>query len=695
MAFRIGIDVGGTFTDFLLVEQGGEARVCKVPSTPVDPSRAVLAGLAEMAAAHDLALDGFLGQVELIVHGTTVTTNAVLTGGTAPTGLLTTRGFRDALQMRRGIREELYDNKFTAPVPIVPRHLRLPVAERLDAGGAVVEAVELADVGAAAEALAEAGVEAVAICFLHAYANPAHEAAAAARLRQLLPAAYVSASTEVLPQVRFYERTSTTVLNAAVGPILKRYLDSLATGLAEAGFAGVLLIMQSNGGVTSPEAATRLAATTLLSGPAAAPAAGRAYALPHGVEDFITVDMGGTSFDAALIKGGQPEVTSQASVNRFALALPSMEINTVGAGGGSIAWIDDGGLLRMGPRSAGADPGPVCYGHGGTLPTCTDANLILGYLSAEYFAGGSLRLDADGARSAIREHIAKPLGMEVVAAAAGMYRIINVNMASAMQEISVKKGWDPRDFLMVCAGGAGPIHAAMIARELAMTRILVPRDSSIFCAAGMLRSDLKHDFVRSLNAPLERAALGSRALADPLDVMAAAGRDRLVGEGLAADRIRFHRALDLRYAGQYHEVTVELPWRVLRDFDEGAIKAAFHAAHDRLYGYHLAEEGTAVEVINLRLAALGLTEKPPLRDEPRRSETVDPAACKGRREVYLPDDGAFAEVDVFDGDRLAHGNRVDGPAIIEQVNTTLLVPPGFVVRCDAYGSFLLTDEAAG
>ncbi len=694
MTFRIGIDVGGTFTDFLLVDGAGQSRVFKVLSTPQDPSEAVLTGLREMAAAYDRSLDDFIDAVTLIVHGTTVTTNAVLTGNTANTGLLTTRGFRDALQMRRGVREVPYDNKYLAPVPIVPRHLRLPITERIDHDGNVVDDIDVKDIEEAAAALEGSGVEAIAICFMHSYANPDHERTAGEAIRQAIPDAYVSTSAEVLPQVRFYERTSTTVLNVAVGPILGRYIGNLTRKLDDCGFAGVLLIMQSNGGVTSPAVVKTLAATTLLSGPAAAPAAGLAYASLHGVDDFVTVDMGGTSFDAALIKDGQPEITTHGTVNRFALALPSMEINTVGAGGGSIAWIDDGGLLRMGPQSAGADPGPVCYGRGGTNPTCSDANLTLGYLSAGYFAGGRMPLDAERARHAIETRIAKPLGMDAVEAAAGMYHLMNVNMASAIQEISVKKGWDPRDFLMVCAGGAGPVHAAMIARELEMTRILIPKESSIFCAAGMLRSDLKHDFVRSLNTVLDRDRLGATALSGPVAEMEAEGKARLSHEGVADERIGFKHAIDLRYAGQYHEVSVEVPADAVHGFDEQRIRDTFHAAHNRLYGYDLADEGAAIEVISLRVTATGLTEKPPLIEEPRRSAQPDESADKGRRPVYLPEAKAFRDVAVYDGDRLAHGNRVTGPAIIEQVNTTVFVPTGFAVACDAYGSFLMTDEAA-
>ncbi len=694
MGYAIGIDVGGTFTDFLLLDDAGEGRIFKVLSTPDDPSDAVVAGLEEMAAADGLSLTAFLGAVGRIVHGTTVTTNAVLTGNTVRTGLLATRGFRDALQMRRGIREKLYDNKFLAPVPVVPRWLRLPVTERIDETGAEIEPLNLGDVDAAIDAFEEAGVEAVAVCFMHAYANPEHERAALDRLRARMPDAYVSASSDVLPQVRFYERTSTTVLNVAVGPILKRYLDRLTGRLAENGFGGTLLIMQSNGGVTTPEVATGLAASTLLSGPAAGPIAGRALAEKHGRDSFITIDMGGTSFEASMVRGGAPAITTSASVNRFAMALPTADIKTIGAGGGSIAWIDGGGLLRMGPQSAGAKPGPACYGLGGEAPTCSDANLVLGYLSAGYFAGGRITLDTGRAEGAIRAAVAEPLGMSLVEAAAGMYRVMNVNMASAIREISVERGYDPRDFPLICAGGAGAIHAAMIARELGIGEIVVPREASIFCASGMMQTDLRHDYVRSCAASLTAEGLDPGRFSGLWQAMAEEGRLTLTAEGVGADRQRFVPALDLRYQGQYHEVRVEdVPQAAIDGFDLDVIANLFHAAHDRLYGYSLQEEGTGIELVNLRLTAFGVTDKPGSSPEPEAGD--DPSAArKGRRPVYLADLGDFADIDVFDGDLLRHGNRLDGPAIVETVVTTIFVPPGFGLSVDAWRNCILTDGGA-
>ena len=694
MMYTIGIDVGGTFTDFLLSDGSGAGRIFKVLSTPDDPSDAVMAGLAEIAAAEGKPLEAFLGEVQRIVHGTTVTTNAVLTGATAKTGLLTTHGFRDALQMRRGIREELYNNKFVAPVPLVPRWLRLPVRGRILATGEEMTPLEPGDVAVAAQAFRDAGVRAVAICFMHAYANPAHERAAAALIRDLMPDAYVSASADVLPQVRYYERTSTTVLNAAVGPILKRYLERLTGQLDTAGFNGALLVMQSNGGVCAPQTAIDRAASTLLSGPAAGPVAAGIYARRFGSPRNIAIDMGGTSFEASLTLDRAPAVTTSATINRFAMALPSLDIKTIGAGGGSIAWIDGGGLLRMGPQSAGAKPGPACYGRGGDRPTCSDANLLLGYLSADYFAGGRMRLDADAACRAIAGEIAGPLGFDPVAAAAGMYRVMNVNMASAIREVSIERGYDPRDFPLVCAGGAGAIHAAMIARELSIGTVLVPREASILCAAGMLRTDLRHDLVRSWATPFTARELDSEVLLSLLRDLEAEAHALLHAEGVADQDREFVYALDLRYVGQYHEVRVdEIPETALKSLDLETVTAMFHRSHDRMFGYDLAEEETPVELVNVRMTALGRTPKPALAVLPPAG--ADPSATrKGSRPIYEPAAADFVDAPVFDGRLLAPGNALSGPAIVETAVTTIFVPAGFDVGIDAVGTAVLTDRAA-
>ena len=688
MKFKIGVDVGGTFTDFLLMDDSGRAEVFKVLSTPHDPSIAVFDGFGEMARAKGLSLPDFLRNVEIIVHGTTVTTNAVLTGNVSKTGLLTTKGFRDALQMRRGIREELYNNKYLPPKPLVPRYLRLPVDERVDYAGNIVRKLNPTDVYKAIETFKEKSVEAVAICFMHSYANNRNELEAEKIVKEALSGAYISVSCKVLPQVRFYERVSTTVLNAAVGPILRRYLEALTKKLSETSFKGVLLIMQSNGGVTSPQVAVEMAASTLLSGPAAAPVAGLIYASVHNFSNFITIDMGGTSFDACLIKDARPLVTTEGTINRYAIALPMMEINTIGAGGGSIAWIDEGGLLRMGPQSAGANPGPVCYGLGGTEPTCTDADLVLGYLNSDYFAGGRMRLDYEKAKQAIEQKIAAPLNLSVTEAAYGMFQIMNVNMASGIREITIERGYDPREFPLVCAGGAGPIHAGMIAKELEINTILIPKESSIFCAAGMLLSDLRHDFVRSYHSLFSKEAIDLKKFISLIEDMEREASATLLSENIPKERHLFRYSLDLRYVGQYHEVNVPVEQYEIKDFIEESVKDKFHTAHDRLYGYSLKEENTEIELVNIRLSATGITQKPSFR--PERYQGKDSSRwLKGKRRAFIPSEMDFIEIPVYDGTKMGYGNYLRGPALIEQPNTTVFVPSGFELECDQLGSFLL------
>jgi N-methylhydantoinase A len=686
MKYKIGIDVGGTFTDFLLAYEDGTTQIYKVLSTPDDPSIGLITGLQQMADDRNIPVKKFIRDVDTIVHGTTVTTNAVLTYRGARTGLLTTEGLRDTLEMRRGIREEQYNNRFTNAEPLVPRHLRYPIRERFDYQGEVITPIALEDINDAANLFAEEGIEAIAICFMNSFANKDHEEVAARIIREKIPGAYLTVSSTLLPSIRFYDRISTTVLNSYVGPILRNYLTSLLRRLKDIGFKGVLLIMQSNGGVVSPEIAIEKAAVTLLSGPAGGPVAGITYTGIQGYKDCITVDMGGTSFDAALIKNQTPLVTTEGEINRLRLALPMLNIVTIGAGGGSIGWIDEGGLLRMGPQSAGAKPGPACYDLGGDRPTCTDADLLLGYLDKEYFAGGKLPLNEEKAVNAIKTHIADKLGMDVIEAAAGMYHVINVNMAAGVREVSVKRGEDPRDFPLVVAGGAGPNHACMIALELEIPIMIVPKESSIFCAAGMLMSDLQHNFVRTHVSPLEN--VNPKKLRQVFEEMEKEGTGLLKSEHIPKNRIRFNYSIDMRYTKQYHEVNVVVTQEEVHRGKLQSIAKKFHPEHNRLYGYSLEELRTPIEVINLRLTCIGGTEKPRFRK--MKYAGPDPSfSFKKKRKVYLPSKKRFQPVPVFDGDRLRYGNKIEGPAIIEQVNTTTFVSPEFSVLCDAYGSFTM------
>ncbi len=686
MKLKVGIDVGGTFTDFLVTQPNDEPRVFKVLSTPSDPSVGLIDGLKEIAASVGMSLAELARSIDTIVHGTTVTTNAVLTLGGAKTGLLTTHGVRDALEMRRGVREQQYNNRYTNVPPLVPRYLRMPVRGRLNYRGDVLHPLQLDDVRKALRLFRDENIEAVAVCFMNSFANPEHEKQAAQLVREELPGAYLTVSCEFLPSIRFYDRVSSTVLNSYVGPKLSSYLGQLISRLREIGFGGVLLIMQSNGGVMSPEVAQESPARTLLSGPAAGPEAGLAYVRAHGHRSCITVDMGGTSFDAALVRDGATNVVTEGEINRYRIALPMLNIVTIGAGGGSIGWLDEGGLLRMGPQSAGAEPGPACYAKGGTLPTCTDADLLLGFLDPDFFAGGKIILDREAAGTAISEHIAKPSGWSVEEAAAGMYRVINTNMAQGVREVSIKRGFDPREFPMVAAGGAGPLHACMICRELEIPLFLVPRESSIFCAAGMLMSDLRHDFVSSFVSAFDEIDWGQ--LQAVVSGMVEAGTSLLAQEEIPQKRRVFSLNLDCRYMKQYHEVSFPVNIEAVRVADGGAIATMFHAEHERMYGYSLEDEGTPIELINVRLRATGLTDKPAYTEEPHVGRDAGNALKKERR-IYIPEDRVFKCVSVYDGHKTRHGNHIAGPALIEQVNTTLLLTASYDCVCDRYGSFVV------
>jgi N-methylhydantoinase A len=684
VSYTIGIDVGGTFTDFVVAgDDGRELLPHKSASTPHDPSEGVLRGLGEIAERLELTQTEFLRDVPLIVHGTTVTTNAVLTERGAKTGLLTTEGFRDVLEMRRGVRsrKHLYDNKYVAPRPLVPRDLRLPVTERVDVSGAERTPLDLDSLRAAVEKLKHEQVDAVAICFMHAYANAEHEQQARAIVAEALPDAFLSVSSDVLPQVRLTNRVSTTAMNSYVGPVLRSYIDQLVARLGETSFGGVLLVMQSNGGVATPDIVARLPATTLLSGPAAGPVAGLATVRARGSSDCLVVDMGGTSFDASIVKDGEVGLTREGEINRHLISLPMTDIHTIGAGGGSIGWIDEGGLLHMGPQSAGADPGPVAYGRGGTQPTCTDADLVLGYLDPAYFLGGRMQLRADLAREAVEREIAGPLGLDVVEAAAAMYEVINLVMAAGTKDMALQRGYDPRELPLVVAGGAGPVHAGMIALELEIPLVVVPRLSSVFCALGMLLADLRHDFVRSFSSLW--SSFDVDAARTHLDAMVARGMESLEHEGVAPPDRAAVAAADLRYLGQHHEVTVPFAVEDLSDEGLGRIEQAFHTRHEELYGF--ASPGRPMEVVNLHATVIGR--------RPRHELTAPApgagAAEKGVRNAYVPSTGRMESVPVYDGERLTTGQRLAGPVIVEESTTTVVVPEGFDLELDSSGSFVL------
>lgn len=664
--FAIGIDVGGTFTDIVCVAPDGTETLAKAPTTPADQSEGVLDGLSVLADRLGLPLPSLLLRTGRIVHGTTVATNALLEKRLARAAMLTTEGHRDVIEMREGTKPDRYDLRSTPPTPIVPRARRIPVRERIGADGGVRSPIDAASLHDAIARLEDA--EAVAVCFLHAWANPAHEQAAAAALRAARPDAYVTLSSDVLPQIKEFERFSTTAVNAAVGPLVARYLTRLASRLQAAGYAGPLFVILSHGGVAPVEDAARLAAGTALSGPAGGVAAAVALARGGAGADLVTFDMGGTSSDIALIQGGEAALGHGREVGGERIALESLDISTLGAGGGSIAHLDAAGRLAVGPRSAGADPGPVAYGRGGTEPTVTDANLVLGLLDPARFLGGRRALDGAAAAAALGR-LGAALGLTAEQAAAGVQRLVDTKMADGIRIATVRRGVDPRGAALLAFGGAAGLHASAVARDLGMRRVLVPLFAAGLSAWGMLRTDLRFELSRSMPAgmPPEESLRASFAT---------------LAQSVAARMAAWHggpvalvRSADLRYGEQVYDLRVPLDGVA---WDEPAlparIEAAFHARHDALFGW--SRPGEEVVLVNARVAAIG--RLPEARAVPLRAAPDAPPVAS--RRILL--EGTWQEVPVLDFSALSPGQQVRGPAIIESDTTTVLLRGGDVARMD-------------
>lgn len=686
MGFKIGIDVGGTFTDFLVVDEQGNSKIHKTSTTPSDPAIGLMNGLAEIAALEGISIKNFLSQVDRIVHGTTVTTNAVLTGNYVKTGFVTTKGFREYLNDRTGIKRTPYDVKEDPPIPIVPRRLIMTVAERIDCEGNEITPLKEEDVYAAAQVFKREKVEAIAVCLLFSFLNPSHELMVKEILEKQLPGVYVCISSKVLPQVRIYPRASTTVFNACVGPILRRYIDSLMLKLRQNGFNKTFLLMQSNGGVMSPEVAMEYACNTLLSGPAGGTQASLLYGQIHKINNMISVDMGGTSFDVCLMRDTKPEMTVENEVGEYRLAVSSIAIHSIGAGGGSIAHVDPGGILRVGPKSAGAVPGPVCYDLGGEEPTVTDADLTLGYLNPDYYLGSRKKIYPDKAKKAIGEKIAQPLGLDVIEAAYGIYTMINENMVQGVKTESISKGYDPRTAMLIAAGGAGPLHCCDIAKELEMQTIFIPSVSSVFCATGMLLSSLRHDFVKVCYMLMNKERIDLELINSSYKEMRTSGFNVLEKEGIPKEKREVFYSADLRYEGQFTEISVPVSFHnssITLD-DLPLLLKAFDKKHDELYGYSLPD--TNVELLCLRVVVEGYTDKIQLTEMPYLGEDST-AAVKEKRKIYY--DRHFITVPIYDGTKIGNGNRIQGPAIVEEPTTNILITPDYQLTCDKYNNFIL------
>jgi len=676
---KLGVDVGGTFTDLVVFDEStGKIELTKVPSTPRSPDEGVLNGIRKLAS--QFAID--LGSIDFFIHGTTVATNALIERKGVKIALLTTAGFRDVLHIGRQTRPKLYDFFERRPDPLVPRHLRFEVPERMLYTGAIHRALDESAVRAIAEDIRRHEVGVIAVCLLHAYANPAHEERVRDILLAELPDLKVSISSDVLPEFKEYERMSTTVINAYVMPIVERYLQRIVTSLRGAGVNTGLNIMQSNGGVMTAEAAGQKSVHTVLSGPAAGVLGGIELSKMAGFENLITIDMGGTSFDVSLAHRGVPSFSTETDIGGHPIKIPLIDIKTLGAGGGSIARIDAGGALQVGPESAGADPGPVCYGRGAERPTVTDANVVLGYLNPQYFAGGDIRLDVERAREAIRKNIAAPMRLSVEDAAEGILRVVNATMIRGIRLVSVERGFDPRDFVLVCFGGAGPVHAVRLAQELNMPTALVPSGPGVTCALGLLMADFRHDYSRTFLARVK--TLAPAALSAVFRAMEEIAAAQMLAEGVAQSAIVFHRAADMRYEGQGYELSVPLPNGEYEAADLITLTNELGRIHRDGYGYAMPSE--AAEIVTVRLTAIGLRPKPQFRSEPLGAADAQ-AALKGKRRVYM--DGAFHEIRVYERRLLSSGMQIAAPAIVEQFDSTTVLFDGYDLSVDSFKNLII------
>ncbi|MCL5734611.1 MAG: hydantoinase/oxoprolinase family protein [Actinobacteria bacterium] len=697
MGYRVGVDVGGTFTDLVAIDEEGRITVAKAPTTPDDQS----VGVHDAVRKAGIELES----VDFFSHGTTVGVNAVIENKGARVAVLTTRGFRDLLELRRGQRvidnpDDMYNLQMDLPQdyvggsdPLVRRPLRFEVSERLDFRGNVLSPLNEQDVRHAAMEMRRLGVEAVVICYLFSFVNPRHERRTAEIIREMLPEAHLSVSSEILPVIREYERLSTATVNAYVMPIMRSYLETLGQTLRAGGFSQKdFYLMQSSGGIMSSEVAAQRPVYTIDSGPAGGVTAAAQLGMSLGYSDVISFDMGGTTTKVCVIRGGVPEVTKHFWVgSRYFIGAPVMDMVEIGAGGGSIASLDRGGGVRVGPNSAGSDPGPVCYQKGGSEPTVTDADLVLGYINPAYYLGGELTVDVEAARTAIKDKIADRLGMTVTGAAHGIYRLVNANMIGATRVITVQRGHDPRDFSLVVSGGTAAIHAVRMAQELRIPRVLIPLSAGVFSAEGLIAADARYD--------VHRSYVARESQADPDRMRAIFGEISAeatgkIGElGFTREQIVMRHEVDMRYLGQAHEVPVEIPGELVQDLGGDGLSrmiALFHDKHLRLFGH--ASRESEVEFMTLTVSAVGPISRRATREIEAGAADPD-TAFKGTREVFFEEAGGYVDCPTFERSRLRAGNSVCGPAIIEQMDTTTVIPPGETALVDKHGTLII--ELAG
>ena len=684
--YRLGIDAGGTFTDFVLADKSGNIKIYKTPSTPDDPIKAIEDGLKIISEDLEINPSDIISQSDLCINGTTVGLNALIQHKGSPVGLICTEGHEDSIEIRLGHKEDgyRYDPDYPPAVMLSPRFLRKGIRERILSNGKVKISINEDDVREACKIFVDEGVNSIAISFIWSVLNPSHEIIAEKIVREMMPNAFITVGSRLYPQIREYTRTSTAVTNAYLSPTLKSYVSAINEYFISLGGENNVRYFQSNGGLATGEVMTDRSVYAINSGPASAPIAGLSIANPFKYKNVITVDMGGTSFDITLTKGGSTNLNKNVDFLRYRIGVPMIHVETLGAGGGSIAWIDEMGLLQVGPQSAGANPGPACYSKGGEKPTVSDANLVLGYLNPDGLIGGKLPLNYENAFSSIEKNIAKPLGIEVEKAAYGIFTIVNSNMVNGIRRVTVERGYDPRDFVLVAGGGATGAHITALAKEMGIDTVIVSKLSSGLCAYGQIISDVKYNYMATIPTRLDSIKAAEK-INKTFKEIESKGIEHLNKDGFEEKKINTYRSLEMRYVGQIHECTVNIDFFEITEETLQNIKEAFHNRHEELYTY--SEKDSPVELVNIESTIYGRIDRPNYSELENKGQIND--ALKISRNLIFSEKGNSLKTPVYDGNKLSPGNLIDGPAVVEEDTTTLVIESGWFLELHKSGTYII------
>ena len=684
--YRLGIDAGGTFTDFVLADKSGNIKIYKTPSTPDDPTKAIEDGLKIISEDLEINPSDIISQSDLCINGTTVGLNALIQHKGSPVGLICTEGHEDSIEIRLGHKEDgyRYDPDYPPAVMLSPRFLRKGIRERILSNGKVKISINEDDVREACKIFVDEGVNSIAISFIWSVLNPSHEIIAEKIVREMMPNAFITVGSRLYPQIREYTRTSTAVTNAYLSPTLKSYVSAINEYFISLGGENNVRYFQSNGGLATGEVMTDRSVYAINSGPASAPIAGLSIANPFKYKNVITVDMGGTSFDITLTKGGSTNLNKNVDFLRYRIGVPMIQVETLGAGGGSIGWIDEMGLLQVGPQSAGANPGPACYSKGGEKPTVSDANLVLGYLNPDGLIGGKLPLNYENAFSSIEKNIAKPLGMEVEKAAYGIFTIVNSNMVNGIRRVTVERGYDPRDFVLVAGGGATGAHITALAKEMGIDTVIVSKLSSGLCAYGQIISDVKYNYMATIPTRLDSIKAAEK-INKTFKEIESKGIEHLNKDGFEEKKINTYRSLEMRYVGQIHECTVNIDFFEITEETLQNIKEAFHNRHEELYTY--SEKDSPVELVNIESTIYGRIDRPNYSELENKGQIND--ALKISRNLIFSEKGNVLKTPVYDGNKLSPGNLIDGPAVVEEDTTTLVIESGWFLELHKSGTYII------